>query len=54
MNFRYSVLPKLSAVGAALAVLLALACGSDPTPTPEPTATPAPTVTPCSHPDTNP
>ncbi len=54
MNFRYSVLPKLSAVGAALAVLLALACGSDPTPTPEPTATPAPTATPVPTPTPTP
>ena len=42
----HSLLPKLCVFGAALAVVLALSCGSDPTPTPVPTAAPAPTATP--------
>ena len=38
----------------ALSVLLTLACGSDPTPTPEPTATPQPTATPVPTPTPTP
>ena len=54
MNFSLSLMPRLAAVCAVLAVLLALACGSDPTPTPEPTATPAPTATPLPSPTPTP
>ena len=54
MNFSLLLMPKLAAVGTALAVLLALACGSDPTPTPQPTATPAPTATPVPTPTPTP
>lgn len=46
MNLMPSLLPKAATVSIALAMLLVLACGSDPTPTPEPTATPVPTATP--------
>ena len=53
-HFPHSLLPKLFVVGAALALLLALACGSDPTPTPEPTATPPPTATPVPTPTSTP
>ncbi|MYE39470.1 MAG: PEP-CTERM sorting domain-containing protein, partial [Chloroflexi bacterium] len=47
MNFSFPRLSILATVGMTLAVLLVLACGSDPTPTPttEPTATPVPTPT---------
>lgn len=47
MNFSFPRLSILAAVGMTLAVLLVIACGSDPTPTPttEPTATPVPTPT---------
>ena len=45
MNLIPSLLSKAATIGIALAMLLVLACGSDPTPTPEPTATPAPTAT---------
>ena len=46
MSVIKSLMPKLAIAGVALAALLVLACGSDPTPMPTPTHTPVPTATP--------
>ena len=54
MNLSYSLFSKVAMAGAVLAVLLVMACGSDPTPTPEPTATPVPTATPAPTPTPTP
>ncbi len=56
MNLSFPRLSILATVGMALAALLVLACGSDPTLTPtlEPTATPLPTPTATPHPTATP
>lgn len=54
MNLSFPRLSILATVGMALTVLLVIACGSDPTPTPEPTATPVPTPTPQPTPTATP
>ena len=45
MSLSQSLLSKLAVSGAIIAVLLVLACGSEPTPIPAPTATPVPRPT---------
>ena len=62
MNLIGSLLPKFAAAGLVLAAMLAVACGSDPTPTPTPvptvvpgpTSTPLPPATPTPEPTTIP
>ena len=62
MNLIGSLLPKFAAAGLVLATMLAVACGSDPTPTPTPvptvvpgpTRTPLPPATPTPEPTTMP
>ena len=54
MNRSKRVLFPVIVASVAMSILLILACGSDPTPTPEPTATPQPTATPAPTPTPTP